>query len=94
MNNELMGSPDGKARPQNTGTLLCVLYFLTGDTTHARYPIEAIMRSTPPEYRGLVKKTLEELRRQGLVYKARGKGKTYGLTREGLERAREACLEE
>ncbi len=80
--------------PRTLERVLCALYFLTGDTTHARYPIEAIMRSTPPEYRGLVKKALEELRRRGLVYKAGGKGKTYGLTREGLERAREACLEE
>ena len=80
--------------PRTLVLVLCTLYFLTGESIHARYPIEAIMRRTPPEYRGLVKKALEELRRRGLVYMAGGKGKTYGLTRDGLERVREKCMEE
>ncbi len=76
------------------GRVLCILYLLAGESTHSRYPLEAIASKFRRDTRGLVKEALEELRRKGLVYRAGGKGKTYGLTREGLERAREACIEE
>ena len=74
--------------------VLCTLYLLTGDTTHARYPLEAIASKFRRDIRGLVREALEELRRRGLIYRAGGKGKTYGLTRRGLEKAREACIGE
>ena len=73
--------------------ILCTLYRICRPP-HCRIHQEAIARRLPSYLRGLVKEALEELRRQGLVYRAGGKRKTYGLTREGLERAREICLEE
>ncbi|MEB3760767.1 MAG: hypothetical protein GSR72_02205 [Desulfurococcales archaeon] len=73
--------------------VLCALYRICGHSQHCRVPKEAITRKLHPALRGLTLKALEELRRQGLVYKAGGKGKTYGLTREGLALAREVCRE-
>ncbi len=73
--------------------ILCALYKLTGESTHAHYPLEAVLRKIPPAIRGDVRQGIKQLERQGLVYR-KGGTKSYGLTREGLERAREACLEE
>ena len=82
-----------KPSRRHTERVLCALYRLTGETTHAHYPLEAIMRKLPPAMRGTVKRALKQLEAEGLIYR-KGGTKSYGLTREGLERAREACLEE
>ncbi len=73
--------------------ILCTLYRICR-SPHCRVSQEAVARRLPSYLRGLAKEALEELRRRGLVYRAGGKGKTYGLTREGLEKAREACMGE
>lgn len=70
--------------------ILCGLYRLCGDTTHCHIPGEAIARKLPRHDRGKAWKALRQLERQGLVYR-KGGTDSYGLTREGLERAREAC---
>ena len=73
--------------------ILCTLYRICR-SPHCRVSQEAVARRLPSYLRGLAKEALEELRRRGLVYRAGGKDKTYGLTREGLEKAREACMGE
>ncbi len=83
-----------KLDPQTLRETLCALYLLCGPTTKCRVPREAIMRRLHPTLRGLTAKALKELQHQGLIYKAGGKGKTYGLTREGVRRALEECREE
>lgn len=71
--------------------VLCVLYLLC-PSPNCRVPREAVMRKLRPQVRGLAGRALEELRRRGLAYKAGGKD-AYGLTREGLRRASDACRE-
>ncbi|MEB3779429.1 MAG: hypothetical protein GSR85_04275 [Desulfurococcales archaeon] len=72
---------------------LCALYKLTGESLHAHYPLEAVMRKLPPHLRGAVKRAIKQLEKMGLVYR-KGGTRSYGITREGLERAREVCMGE
>ncbi len=82
-----------KASRRHMKRVLCALYRLTGETTHAHYPLEAIMRKLPPAMRDTVKRALKQLEAEGLVYR-KGGTKSYGLTQEGLEKVREICIEE
>ncbi|MEB3860635.1 MAG: hypothetical protein GSR84_00260 [Desulfurococcales archaeon] len=71
---------------------LCSLYQICGDSTHCHVPGEAIAGKAPKHERGQIWRALKKLVRQGLVYR-KGGTDSYGLTREGLERAREECME-
>jgi len=73
--------------------VLCALYRLTGDSPHAHYPREAIMRKLPPIYRGVVRKALRRLEAQGLIER-KGGTDSYHLTPEGLQKAREWCRQD
>ena len=70
--------------------VLCALYKLTGSSPNAHYPLEAIMRKLHPRLRGTTRRAIRELEKQGLVYR-KGGTDSYGLTREGIEKARELC---
>ncbi len=82
-----------RVEPEHLQAVLCSLYRLCGESTRCHVPGEAITRTLPKHQRGAAWKALKQLVRQGLVYR-KGGTDSYGLTREGLERAREACLEE
>ena len=82
-----------KASRRHMKRVLCALYRLTGESIHAHYPLEAVLRKVNPAIRGDVKRGIRQLERQGLVYR-KGGTKSYGLTQEGLEKAREECMEE
>ncbi|MCE4624957.1 MAG: hypothetical protein F7C35_03725 [Desulfurococcales archaeon] len=70
---------------------LCALFSICR-SPHCRVPREAITRAFPSHERGEALKALKELQRQGLIYKAGGKG-AYGLTREGIRRALQECTD-
>jgi len=73
---------------------LCALYRLCGASTRCHMPQEAVTRKLPLELRGLAAKALKRLVAMGLVWeKTHGPGRrSYGLTREGVELARQICL--
>jgi len=78
--------------PEMLRRVLCALTRLC-PSPHCRVPREAVAKLLPSYLRGEAYRALEELRRQGLAYKAGGKH-AYGPTREGLEKAREWCRED
>ena len=82
----------GRVDSETLREILCILYILC-PSPHCRVPPEAVMRRLRPQIRGMARRALEELRRRGLAYKAGGK-EAYGLTREGLKLAQDACREE
>ncbi len=77
---------------EHLSMVLCALYRFCR-SPHCHVPPEAVARVLPKHMRGVVARALRELERRGLVYR-KGGTKSYGLTREGLEKAREWCTED
>ena len=73
--------------------VLCSLYNKCSPTTHCHLPGEYIVKALPRHARGHGWKALEKLRRRGLIYQ-KGGTDSYGLTREGINMAREICRED
>ena len=73
--------------------VLCGLYAVCGASTKCHAPPEAVAATLPRHERGTVAKTLRRLVVMGLAWeKTHGPGrKSYGLTREGVQLAREIC---
>ena len=71
--------------------VLCALYIKCYNSIHCHVPLEAVKAKLRRELWPILRRTLRELERKGLVYR-KGGTKSYGLTREGTRRAREICF--
>ena len=83
-----------KPTPRQLTRILCILYAFCEASTKCHVPPEAVAHKLPREARGITHKALKRLVAMGLVWeKTHGPGRrSYGLTREGVELARQICL--
>lgn len=87
-----MPSPLAKISGKDLVRTLCIVYLLCGGSIHCHVPLEAVENKVPGHERGKIKKALRELVKKGLVYeKTHGKRRSYGLTREGVQKAYIYC---
>jgi len=79
--------------PRQLTRILCILYALCGASTKCHVPPEAVAHRLPREARGMVPKALRRLAAMGLAWeKTHGQGRrSYGLTKEGVELAKQLC---
>lgn len=85
-----------KPKEYELEAVLCALYAKCGNSVHCHVPSEAIKAKLRKELWTILKRMLKELIVEGLIYEKRhGKGRrSYGLTKEGVRRAREICFKE
>ena len=83
-----------KPKEYELEAVLCALYAKCNGSTHCHVPLEAIKVKLRKELWPILRRALRELVVEGLVYEKRhGKGRgSYGLTKEGVRRAREICF--
>ncbi|BES81920.1 hypothetical protein [Pyrodictium abyssi] len=83
-----------RPRREQLRIALCALYRICGLSTRCHVPPEAVAR-LPREARGIAAKALKRLVALGLAWeKTHGPGRrSYGLTKKGVELARELCGE-
>ena len=76
--------------------VICRIYYLCGESTKCHMPREAVTRRLLPYNGKEARKYLGKAVNQGYIYEERHeKGRrSYGLTKKGLRKAREACREE
>ena len=80
-----------KPKEYELEAVLCALYAKCNGSIHCHVPLEAIKTKLRRELWPTLRRTLRELEKRGLIYR-KGGTKSYGLTREGVQRAHEICL--
>ncbi|MCD6493091.1 MAG: hypothetical protein J7K36_04745 [Archaeoglobaceae archaeon] len=69
--------------------VLFTIYKRANKSKKAHFPIEFICKGFPTHQHGFIKRSVEKLRKRGLLYvKPHPSGRSYGLTDEGWELAR------
>lgn len=80
-----------KLKEYELEAVLCALYAKCGDSIYCHVPLEAIKAKLRRDLWPILRRALRELEKKGLIYR-KGGTKSYGLTREGVRKAREVCF--
>ena len=73
---------------------LCALYTICGPSTRCHAPPEAVASKARRDLRGAIPRALRRLAAMGLAWeKSHGPGRrSYGLTKQGVELAKQLCM--
>ena len=83
--------PKGELKPEEIAGLVA-LYHACDGSSKSHIPIEFFRKKLRGPYKQQADKILKKLRRRGFVHVHKGRTKSYGITKEGINKLRELRL--